>query len=276
MLGTDSNKYGNRHLILTSVATLGALLSACGSSGPTPPQSTSVDQPDDPWNPCWERIRTDDIRPDESDYPQLNPHSARTLEIVGTMPKELRIELLIAFRAVGAAEGGPSSGKYCGYKQNSESFPDFSVREVAPIVRVGEGFHATVQLDKYLPGRCQWHFDGLGYRVNGGTGVLSEESYAAPIEARSGTMDPDRAYRGQIDEWCKLAVTGNKDDPTAATPVRCGYLVTLQLAAKIDPAVIARIPLAERNREPRTWIFPDTKKVEIDFHNIDQYADGVQ
>jgi WD40 repeat protein len=235
------------------------LLGAIAFGGGVTTQPASAQQND------WiNTIRADNVRPDESDYPALNPHPTRVLELSGQLPQTLQIGFKVSYEADPDA-GTVQAGNYCGFKLNSEAFPLYSIEEPLVIRRDAKGFHASVSIDKYLPARCRWHLHSIDYEVLNGAGPQSAGVVGLTYQKRYGGGDPHLVPNGRVIVWCKK----NPYPPEPARPERCGNLSLLEDISIISPETLASFPLEDRKNRNSTWLFPDTDKIEVNFYDLD-------
>jgi hypothetical protein len=245
----SAKSISNRAIVLTGIVYLGV-----GSLAVTHAQGND-----------WKNtIRRENIRPGEPDYPVVNPNSTSKLTFTGTLPPTLQIGFRIAYVAT---EGLTSvqSGKYCGFQLNSEAFPGFSVVEPLRIVRSGSALTASIGLDKYLPGRCGWHFNGIQYKVVNSTGDLTENWFAVVYDAQRDGVDKAKLPREKAVVWCKK----NPNPADRERPELCSNFSTIQLVADLPPNLVSLLPQEERENRGVTWMFPDTRNVVINFFDLD-------
>ncbi|WP_124962368.1 hypothetical protein [Sulfurisoma sediminicola] len=97
------------------------------------------------------------VTPDDADYPLENkrPNHNMTLTILGTISPTLDVQLEMVWRAEGIDGCRYTLNKFEGV------YPALSMRELLPFVKTGDNYEATVQLDKYEPGRCHWHLSEI-------------------------------------------------------------------------------------------------------------------
>lgn len=95
--------------------------------------------------------------------PQLNPHPTHVVRITGRIPPTLQVQLSAGY--------GPGNGKdECNIHSwlqlaDRSSWEKYGRSQVLALKRSGEHFETSFVVDKYLPGDCQWQFDGVGATV---------------------------------------------------------------------------------------------------------------
>lgn len=210
-------------------------------------------------------IGLENVKSGDADYPAKNAHPTRTLLVRGVLPPTLQIQFLLHYTAdeIFDVAGKPSG--YCGYQDNEEASEPFFIVEPLEIVRTGSEFHGSMTVDKYLPGRCNWHFDSIGYKVLNSTGDLTQDWIGLVYDAKRDQSRLKFLHPGPVVEWCKT----NTYVPTLKRPEICSALPALQLVLQLSPEFVGRIPLAERESEFRATIFPETTVFEIQFRDLD-------
>lgn len=208
----------------------------------------------------------EDVKPGQIDYPLRNEHPVRVLTLTGTLPATLRIRFLVNYTAIVPPTSVPPEAiNHCAFRDVANILRPFDITEPLHITRDGAHFRATVVADKYLPGPCQWHFNLVGFTVPNGVGPLAEGWFARAYEARRDVQYLGDLYEGPIDEWCKK----NPYPPDARRPEQCGNLSTIQVVAPIRSELLERIAVDERRDQVSVWVFPDTRSIEVDFHDLD-------
>jgi hypothetical protein len=216
----------------------------------------------------WERTRTTNIRPGEVDYPKLNPHPTQTVNVTGTLPDSLQIVFQVLF-AADARAGSLQDGNYCGYKAHSESFPTFNLIDGLKIVSKAGRYEGDVIVDKYLPDRCGWHLEFVGYKVRCGAPVMSEGYFAGVYDASRAEHRAFPIYRGKHDIWCRK-MTARAGAPAGEQCESLSVMRSVSGSNPISPKLLATIPTDEYLHQSTTiWILPETRAIEVNFHDLD-------
>ena len=220
---------------------------------------------------CW--IPLVGFASSASEHPVLNPHATHFLTLTGILPNTLHIEFLLnyttAARATSAAVGDEDP---CGSMFGHEVFRPFDVIEPLRIARHANHFGATITLDRYLPGRCGWHLELIGFTVADGVGALAESWFARVYDAKRDTPYLGDLYEGRLDEWCRK----NPYPVDPRRPEQCASFPSLQRVSPLPPELIGRVPVAQRKETPLFWIFPRTENIQIDFHDLDEMSNSSQ
>jgi hypothetical protein len=208
----------------------------------------------------------ENIKSRDTDYPVLNPHATHRLTLTGILPNTLSIRFLLYY-TTSARPTADTAGdeKPCGSMVGLDVFRPFQMTEPLRIVQRANHFRATVTVDRYLPGRCGWHLEVIGFTVPNGVGASAESGFARVYDAKRDMPYLGDLYEGRIDEWCKK----NPYPADPRRPERCASFASLQRISPVSPEVIARIPAAQQKKTPLFWIFPRTENIEIDFHDLD-------
>jgi hypothetical protein len=208
----------------------------------------------------------ENIKPGEGEYPVLSPHAVRALTLTGTLPATLNVRLRLSYTTSATAIGNsPVSVEQCGYRAAQGVFRPFDITEPLDIVRDGNHFHAAIFVDKYLQGRCGWHLELIGFAVLNGVGPLAEGWFARAYDAHRDLTYLGNLYEGRIDEWCKR----NPYPPDPRRPEQCSSFPGIQRISAVPPEISRHIPADQQRENSTVWIFPDTKIIEIYFHDLD-------
>jgi hypothetical protein len=213
----------------------------------------------------WPDANKANVKFGDADYPQLNPRPTKILRLSGELPSSLRVNFLLRFEASENAGGPIQSSRYCGYVQNSPVSPAYSLTESLHVVRDEHTYTASIQADKYLPGRCGWHLFSIGYRVVDGGENFSDGPFAAVFDPAVSQGREQELYRGEVNTWCTRK-------PFTADPgqhERCAVFPILKEFAPVPPETLASIPLAKRTKQHLTWVFPDTPLIVMNFYDLD-------
>jgi len=207
---------------------------------------------------------SESIQPGESDYPEINPQGSLMVTVTGVLPRSLPIALNLVHSANPRADAGAGTAA-CSRQLHSEEHPALILAEPLRIEREGDRFSASIPVDKYLPGRCDWRLEGLKYQLlNSGGAQTGGWLVVAYDRARDGA-DLTKLPRGRAVIWC----VKNSDATEPERPELCANLAALKLVSSIPDALVGRLPQPDRDNHGVIWIFPDTHSVEIEFHDLD-------
>jgi hypothetical protein len=216
-------------------------------------------------------VRTNNVRPGESDYPVLNQNSKHFVRISGNLPDTVHVRFLTYYVADKGA-GTLQAGTYCGYKANYAAFPAFDLNDELKIVLKNGHYEGDIIVDKYLPGRCRWHLELVGYKVINGPPVMSEGYFAEVYDAARIGDQSQAIYRGKNDIWCRKMVA-RAGAPAGEQCESLSIMKSLSADNPISPKVLASIPTDEYEHQPTTiWIHPETQSIEVNFHDLDNVA----
>jgi hypothetical protein len=217
-------------------------------------------------------VRTDNVRPGDSDYPVLNQNSKHFVRIAGDLPDTLRVRFLTYYVADKDA-GTLQAGTYCGYKANYVAFPAFYLNDELKIVQKNSHYEGNIIVDKYLPGRCRWHLELVGYKVIDGAPVMSEGYFAKVYDAARIGDQSQSLYRGKNDIWCRKMVA-RAGAPAGEQCESLSTMKSLSAGNPISPKTLASIPSDEYEPQPTTiWILPETQSIEVNFHDLDNASE---
>ena len=212
------------------------------------------------------------LEPGDALFPGENPHPTHRLEIAGTLPTSVPLADFEAIYATDLATKENISGP-CQRHAEHFSYPDpLEVIQTVAIVRNGDRYRASVSVDRYQPGRCNWHLrelrdrlfvSGFGYRSahhgNGGQIQVMDANHRAIEIARGAEV-----YEGQLDIWCGKMLNRNI---APHYPVGCGTLDDFR--PRVPTAAFASVPELERQSHALVIVSPDTTSVEENFHDVD-------
>jgi hypothetical protein len=215
------------------------------------------------------------VGPGDRDYPEENPHPGRFVELRATVPSTLRVRfdaLYITLR--------PSGSGGCQYTPARLWLAGTAIpfTTSVPITLHGEAQHetATVTIDRFLPGRCDWHFWGISYTMLdappslpavaiGGMVATSLEHITKWWGKKS---DP---YLGRVDLWCREHVVIAKVDSLEIVGPQCS--AWMNMVAQLHPSIPADPTRnafgSERHDDIQAIILPDTRVVEVYLHDMD-------
>jgi hypothetical protein len=201
----------------------------------------------------------------DADYPVRNPSPAKMLQLTGSLPASLKIELYASFAAWPNAVRRDSVDVNCEYQSTSLATHEYSVVEPLAISRRGDLYQVSISMDKYLPGRCGWHLRSLEYGLLNGIGGRSAARIATVYYTEQPLPDSAELYRGDVNVWCKR----NPYPPDPSRPMNCGTLSALENAFFVNPALMKSIPSDQRGKQTQMWIFPETNTVVVNFRDLD-------
>jgi len=212
------------------------------------------------------------LRPSDPSYPLLNPNPREALEIGGALPQTIPVSTLIAVYNTDI-ESTNMASTAC---QRLWDLGPKQLWHVAPLrkedqVPVGASdgrFRVTAYVDRYLPGRCNWHLSEIHYRLSFKDAPPLDYLLVQlldPSEQSANASKGGRLERGPAHVWCGKALNRAV---TPYFPVRCGDYSDFRF--RIPPALAAHIPPQEATR-PRTLVLPvpGTSEVEVDFYDVD-------
>jgi hypothetical protein len=123
------------------------------------------------------------VKKGDPDYPENNPAPTRWLTLTARVPATLSVDFSVGYISVPtrSANGDIS----CGFNPNIEVISAFSADD-PPLTmeRTADTLRATIAVDKYLPGRCHWHFNGIGWRLANGAELFGESMFAVAYDTR--------------------------------------------------------------------------------------------
>jgi hypothetical protein len=93
----------------------------------------------------------------DRDAPRSNPHSSLFVQLSGRVADGYELKVLGHY-LTSNYECTRSTTTFGGSTQ-------IMVLQELPVTRDGEAYATKVQIDKYLPGRCQWFFHQVIYRL---------------------------------------------------------------------------------------------------------------
>ena len=128
-----------------------------------------------------------------------------------------------------------------------------------PVMMVAEAtlYSGNVEVDKFEPGRCEWTFDGIGYRA------VSPLSYGNELARYGETV---RNHAVTLDIWCIMAGIDSK------APELCGGLHFLSaIEHLVSPEFVASIPQSARD-DTEADIGPETTSIIVRFHDLNSLS----
>lgn len=213
----------------------------------------------------------DKINPSSAEYPAENLHPAHLVSLTGTLPSMIPLK---DFDAIYETKVGltPASTDRC--QMPGEISPNqprpLVARVPIPIVRSADRYAATVAVDHFIAGDCQWHLAQVQYRLYVTGFEYSEPNVGSANIAVPGDADAADAakghslYTGPLHIWCR------KNNPNSGItpfyPEGCGIFENF-----FPPSIAQRhtsVPLDQQDAHTVVFVLPDTKSVELDFHDV--------
>lgn len=203
---------------------------------------------------CGAGARTENVTPGDPDYPVLNSTPQRIVTVTGTLPKSLAIEFKLLYIANEYIPLSEPLNSQCSFLVAAGSAKQtYYLVENLPIKRTGDSYTASINVDKYLEGRCGWHLATLSYQLPHGEGM--ERDFIRPAVAYF-NQDTQTYYEGPVDIWCET-------DPNA--PNSKFYIVCSDFV-RVDSS------LGQLTNRIQAIAKPTTTALEINFHmtaNVD-------
>jgi hypothetical protein len=219
--------------------------------------------------------RSVQVRTGDPQYPESNPNPTHVLTVTGTLPVSLPVRDLVAIYSADPALDKDSSATCRRFDEfaplGNQVWPLVFVQHV-PMLRTGEGYRASIAIDRFKPGVCGWHLKEVNYFLDiEGYKYYDYFSGRNPfphieVSAASQTQDQSPQYRGPMDVWC-WAVSDHNVRPFY--PLRCTDISGALHFARHGEITI---PAAERESGGITHIFPDSSSIEFSFHDLDAVA----
>jgi hypothetical protein len=201
------------------------------------------------------------VTPHNSDYPRLNPNPTRFIELHVTLPSTLKVRFNALYFA-----GQPD----CQFSVGIGALEPYFARLPVQLHSSADMQSGTVAMDGYLPGRCQWYFRAIEYRMLDGTPEDDRDLGEGAQRAKTGVVAGSTGkYEGPVHLWCSAHreyKEGAAISPQCSNWVMAsGWNHTWNVSDsehRNDPGSIHR-------DEIETTIHADTKVVEVHFHDID-------
>jgi hypothetical protein len=215
------------------------------------------------------------VVPGNSEYPVANPHPSHTLEVAGALPPAIPVGDFLATYITDVEPGEKISGP-CQHLSDIGPKELWYVepllkQESVPLVRGGGRYRATFVIDRYLPGRCNWHLNQIHYRLLAlGFGYRDYVRGVGQIEVFDDRHPPvhlargEKVYRGRADVWCLEA---RNKAVTPYYPETCGDWDTYNFRA--SPNLRATVSPEATESHPIVMALPDTVSIELNFHDLD-------
>jgi hypothetical protein len=102
--------------------------------------------------------RMSNVGANDRDYPKVNPHPQRAVELRVSVPATLRVRFDANYSTP------PYTGD-CHFTVGVGAEAPFAVSMPVELHGAGEQQSAIVTIDRYLPGRCGWYFTGISYTM---------------------------------------------------------------------------------------------------------------
>lgn len=197
----------------------------------------------------------------DQQYPQANPTPSHFVDVSGSMAATLPASLDATYATRSPVY--PVHDMTC--FRTIFGYGPVSLRVSIPLKlrRDRDGYHATLTVDRYVPGACGWHFVGLGIRpLKGPLGGDATFMFAEASEGASATSGTG-TYTGSLDLWCRYTPPSHFD-----AVITCWSL----------PEIRSDYPSLHSeqivNDKTEVYLLPDTKSLTVNFHDIsgDRYA----
>jgi hypothetical protein len=214
------------------------------------------------------------VEPGDHNYPQLNSHPRRVIEMKVSVPPNLAIRFYASYSARWHQDD-------CQYAANALEgvYVPFSVTDPIAVAGKGDKPIGLVSVDKYAPGRCGWHFASIVYSIIDDQkldpsyeflkhgGVADSLEGVADLEAAGWKPMPGELYEGRADLWCRERVTVTSG---GATPQCSSWEVATHIPGAPQTTDESRnAPGSDREDAAITYIMPSTKIIEVYFHDLD-------
>jgi hypothetical protein len=205
--------------------------------------------------------RDENVKKGDPAYPEINPAPVRLLTLTAKVPATLSVDFYAAYIAGGG-------GKQCGWIRNFEvGRQPFTIADRLSVERNSDTLRATIAVDKYLPGNCQWSLNGITWQLANGDDFMGGATFAVAYDARRDVNTLGPPPKGPVYLVCKR-------DPTPRNPQRPGRCTSMDvmrmpMVGNVSQNLIAQLPSAARGSSDVTWIMPDTTHIEINFYDLD-------
>jgi hypothetical protein len=110
----------------------------------------------------------------DPDYPSENPSPARIVRVHGTISAPLTLSLTADYAATPRVGCTATSSWVAGAIEGA-TWP-LTVRLPIDLAQHGNEYTAELAVDRFLPGRCGWHFSGVSAQVSKATQSTSRNS----------------------------------------------------------------------------------------------------
>ena len=222
-----------------------------------------------------------ELEPGDTLFPVANPHPAHQLEIVGTLPNTIPVGDFQAIYATDITSKAKVSGPCQRYTNlGPKEFDQFTdpqaleVLETIAITPIGDHYRATVPVDRFESGQCNWHLreiryrlyvKGFGYRLrDAGIGQIQVmDARHRAVEAAKGGL----LYEGQLDIWCGKLLNRNI---SPYYPVGCGALDDFR--PRVPPKIFAGVPALQKASHSLVYVSSEATSVQVNFHDVDALA----
>jgi hypothetical protein len=109
-----------------------------------------------------EHSQTQNVKPQDVDYPVENPNTGHTFQFEAILPPKIPVRFKLVYMATLYAQ--PKSGEVppCYYVTDNGRMREFTVSVPVQLTferhdpHYGEHYRSTIAVDRYLPGRCRW------------------------------------------------------------------------------------------------------------------------
>jgi len=147
-------------------------------------------------------LGTFEVAPGSSKYPEPNPRPHGVVMIRGTIAPTLTIAMSTIYRSMVAKDCWTSAwfsaGEFEGAPQPLKLAVPMSV------TRDGKSFSAALEVNRFLPGQCGWHFEAVEVSVSNGPLSTGPESIIQPYDPISGESKMTNSSQDPVILRCRV------------------------------------------------------------------------
>lgn len=189
----------------------------------------------------------------EPDAPVLNPSPKQLVRIHGRLPKSLTITLWA--RYITQDESCWSEKAKAGFSLGTNILP-----EPVEVQRVGEGFEATLVVDKYLPEQCDRRFTDL--KVN----VFKDENWDDPEALPRSVIEVADDHNREMPP-CSDTSSSSCKDAINSDPAPVLVLCEMWSRGSRTPSLLCNGYGGGRYKQTHI-LQPRTPEVKVDFYDL--------
>jgi outer membrane murein-binding lipoprotein Lpp len=186
------------------------------------------------------------LRPGDANYPSPTENPVRVIQLLGS-----GLDLTnMSFAAIYV-----SDYKLCNFKVGLGVYSEYRLGSPIEMVRSGNSYRGTIEIDKFVPGHCGWHFERVDGQADGNSLQLAS---IAP-----GSSLPSAAV--PMDYWCFTIVSEQK--PTK----KCESMATLRWPNSvrlISTEFFSRFGAFEQNDDAQRTILAETDEIRINLRDL--------